>query len=154
MPRGVYDRSKVKAAPKAKTATAVPAEKVGKRPYKRRAVAATAASLTGVGSAPSIPAQELRDHTSFLVSLRPALVTNPDLLGRLDGEIKEMLEKAGAWRKSAFSEAPAALASAESPKEPIPPPSKAAPVPLSQPVAPIPFTPANVSDLQKATPSA
>lgn len=153
MPRGVYDRSKVKTAPKAKAAAvAAPAEKVGKRPYKRRNAAASVG--VGVGSAPSVPAQELRDHTSFLVSLRPALVTNPILLASLDSEIKEMLEKAGAWRKETFKEAPPVVEAAPA-KEPIPPPSKTAPVPLSQPVAPIPFTPANVSDLQKAsTPSA
>lgn len=145
MPRGVYNRSKVAAAKAAAKPAKTAEAPVVKRAYKRR----TPDVGVGVTAPAAIPAQELRDHTSFLVSLRSSLSSNTALLAALDTEIKEMLEKTATWRKESFKTAPPAPV-VEQVKEPIPPPSKAAPVPLSQPVAPIPFTPANVQELQKA----
>jgi hypothetical protein len=163
MPRGVYDRSAVKAkrsatkATKAATKATVAAEMVLSKVGAQKAAKSESVS----GGADIL---DLRSHLAARVSAWEKIAGNtqgqhsPTLLSSLEGELVATVGSLKTWRESAFAQAaakeekkaPAAPAAAPAPamKAAALPPAPL-PVPAGVAPAPLPFTPAAVQEVMK-----
>lgn len=152
MPRGVYDRSKLKA----KRAAAQPAHGASKttKPVSHSAGSYGAGQSTGItasGSGSSV--LDLHTHLVQLTQTRVQLsgqniAHNQQLLTTIDAELAATISSLRSWRQSRFPEdakaertaelgqGPQAMSEAQVP-QPQQPQAQTAP-------APLPFTPANV----------
>ena len=179
MPRGIYDRSKMKkaAVPQAGGIPVAPkATKTGKGvTWKNKAVEAKSAMVpmnytggqTAEGTARpmSLRPMSLYDHMAQLKETRiglsgPSLEHNPKLLQVIDSEIIDTIGSLKSWRETNFP----VYGSDKTPLKPekmeLPPPPPTAP-PISQfqpappqppntlPSPPLPFTPQAVQDVMK-----
>lgn len=171
MPRGVYDRSALKAkraatkATKAATKATVAAEMAitkSKQVAKEEAVGGSLGETYGFTDV-----HALRSHLGHLVGAWEKIAGNtqgqhnPALLASLDSEIIATVSSLKTWREAAFpaqeKKAPTAPAAAPATSTmkpvaaPLTPPAPApmpAPAPGAAP-APLPFTPAAVQEVMK-----
>lgn len=158
MPRGVYDRSKMKAKRAAEAAAAGTAPAAEKKSYKKvgRPAGVRAAPVTAISSN---PIQELYQHLEVLRLTRvglsqPSMEHNPNVLQSIDGEITATVTSLKNWRESRFPTSNGkheALGQGSQQKEktsistPAP-----APVQPGVGVPPLPFTPAAVQEVMKS----
>jgi hypothetical protein len=169
MPRGVYDRSKIKAKreiEKAVSPLSAPTKgKKAKQVKQAKGVSAASSATEARVEISSAKNAELYKHLQEMNSLRAGLVGpaghNDQLLGVVDGEIIETVRTLKGWRESTFPDKsdqkmPAATAPNQGMKAapaPVQAPIGAAHVPAPAPVAPtppLPFSPQAVQELQKA----
>ena len=161
MPRGVYDRSHLKAKRAATKAT--------KEAGKATAAAALALSAAPKKSAPVSggqigggDVQELYQHLASVTETRVRIAGqqvghNEQLLRTIDSELSETISSLKSWREGRFPGQQKAVAAPVeappvSPRVPAPAPVAApAPAPVPAPVSapPLPFTPQAVQEVVK-----